>query len=119
MVTWRQEKMFSFCFTQLFRLGKDHFIFQTYSKPCLRFPILCIKMKISCSCFYVTHLIIVEKTSLMVKKKNLIIIKTKIGLCSLLTSIKLLLSALLSKDFKLLHVPTLKYTNTLLNTIKN
>lgn len=118
MVTWRQKKMFSFCFTQLFRLGKDHFIFQTYSKPCLRLPILCIKLKISCSCFYVTHLVIVEKTSLMVKKK-LIIIKTKIGLCSLLTSIKRLLNAVLSKDFKLLHVPTLKYTNTLLNTIKN
>lgn len=118
MVTWRQKKMFSFCFTQLFRLRKDHFIFQTYNKPCLGFPILCIKMKISCSCFYVTHLVIVEKTSLMVKKK-IIIIKPKTALCSLLTSIKLLLSALLSKVFKLLHVPTLKYTNKLLNTIKN
>lgn len=69
MVTWRQEKMLSFCFTQLFRLGKDNFIFQTYNKPCLRFPILCIKMKVSCSCFYVTHLVIAQETSLIVKKR--------------------------------------------------
>lgn len=47
----------------------------TYNKLCLRFLILGIKMKISCSCFYVTHLAIIEKTSLIIKKYIIIINK--------------------------------------------
>lgn len=38
-----EQKILSFCFTQLFSLGKGLSFSITYNKPCLRFLILCIK----------------------------------------------------------------------------
>lgn len=74
-------------------------------------------MTISFSCVQVTHLIIVEETSLIVKKNTFQQIKPK-NRSLFSPNDQATLQPFAIKDFKVLSAPNWRYSDMLLNTIK-